>query len=553
MEVSERTAGTENGREDQVVPEKERESEKILQAMDIWPEEDLAQLWRLWDGEGSHLRKLTCQWNPEHAASPPGWENKQERAVLKKVLNRFARQRMENWRETAGKAVPSLDEQAVFHITQDEMGVWMILFPPVGEGRMLNMVQLLQRLAGQGVTCGLDLKLLKQLPQGRERYSTLFLVASGTQPVPGEDGRVEERVPRTLEGMVQVDELGDADYSTLGLIQNIEKGDVICAIIPPTRGTAGYTVTGRPLQAPKGKPAQIPQGRNTVLSEDGACLLAARAGHVGYNGQVFQVKPILDIPGNATTAMGKINFLGDIHIHGDVCSGVSIRALGSIQVDGVIEACQVEAGEHIIVSSGVQGQEQAILRAQKSVFAKYLEQCYVYARESVQSDCMINCEVFCNGPVRACTGRGIILGGTIRSSTQVLARVVGSKAERPTYIELGGFPCEAYEREQIIQEIQKSEQEIDELVRRVDPAAVQDRLSKLRLELCVARMKLDKFDRELVGNSRQVTEQDLRRLICDQAYPGTVVTISHDSYRVRQLEHNCAIGLRNGYVGPLPT
>ena len=529
--------------------ENEQTKRTVMPEIDVWPQEALGQLWRLWDGEKPTLRRLCCQLDAASVDSCFACEDKREWTMLKQVLNSFARQRLEKLRSAGASDTTDLDEQAVFHTTQNEMAVWMVLFPPVGQGKELNMVQLLQKLAEHRVACGLDLKLLKYLPTGPQRYFNLFLVARGKAPVPGSDGKVEERFPRTLEWNDQVDELGRADYSTLGLVQSIEEGEVICTIVPPTQGTAGYTVTGRPLPPPPGKPAKVPQGRNTVLSEDGKYLLAARSGHIGYNGQVFHVKPILDIPGNAVASMGSINFLGDIHVHGDVCSGVSVRALGSVQVDGVIEDCQVEAGEHIIVSSGVQGQERAVLRAQKSVFAKYLEQCHIYARESVQSDCIINCDISCNGPVRARTGRGILLGGIVRSSTEVSARVVGSKAERPTVIELGGFPCDSYEREQIVREIERSEGEIHELSSAKEKGAVQDRQSKLRLELCVARMKLEKFDREMGLRNQIAGEHDPRRLVCDEAYPGTVVTISNDSYRVRQMEHSCVIGVQNGYVG----
>ena len=62
-------------------------------------------------------------------------------------------------------------------------------------------------------------------------------------------------------------------------------------------------------------------------------------------------------------------------------------------------------------------------------------------------------------------------------------------------------------------------------------------------------MKLEKFDREMGLRNQIAGEHDPRRLVCDEAYPGTVVTISNDSYRVRQMEHSCVIGVQNGYVG----
>ena len=53
--------------------------------------------------------------------------------------------------------------------------------------------------------------------------------------------------------------------------------------------------------------------------------------------------PALDIPANVDFSTGDINFLGDVCIHGDICSGFTVRAIGNITVGGVVEACTVEA------------------------------------------------------------------------------------------------------------------------------------------------------------------------------------------------------------------
>lgn len=169
------------------------------------------------------------------------------------------------------------------------------------------------------------------------------------------------------------------------------------------------------------------KGRNTEISQDGLHLISTHIGHVEFSGNEFQVNPILDIEGNVNPLIGNINFLGDIHIHGDVCCGVSIRATGNIQVDGVIEACIIEAGKNIVVSSGIQGQNSAIIKAHKCVYAKYLENCKVYAKEDVYADCIIGCNIYSNGSIKATTGRGAIIGGTICSSKEVLANSIGSK------------------------------------------------------------------------------------------------------------------------------
>lgn len=502
---------------------------------------------------GLELPPLRLSLLPEGQDAPllPCEAAAEEAAALRNTLTLAAVQRHTLLCQTEDGSAPVLDEQAVVHLSGDEMTAWLFFLPPVGGGKNLTLLQLLQLLAKHGVSNGLDLPLLKRLPAFEARYFRLFPVARGTVPVSGEDGRVIDRYPRTPAKPTVGEKLDHADYTTLNLVQDISEGEVICEIIPPTRGTPGSTVTGKPLPAQAGVPPQIPQGRNTALTEDGKYLVATQPGHVEFLGPNFQVKPILEIQEDVDRASGSINFLGDIHIHGDVCSGATIRALGNIQIDGVIEDCTIEAAENLIVSSGVQGQDRAVLRACKSVFAKYLEHCCVYARESVQADCIIDCEIYSNGGVRACTGRGVIIGGTIRSAAEVSATMVGSKAERLTNVVLGGLPCEESERVQMLEEIAATEEALRECETLPDGPDRESRLSKLRLNLCVSKMKMEKFDKELRIKAAAALAEDHRRLISSAVYPGTVVTIGHSSFRANRVEHDCVIGVSGGFVGRL--
>lgn len=444
-----------------------------------------------------------------------------------------------------------LEEGTLVLLSGDRMMAWLFLFPPMAQGKELTFPQLCRALANHGITRGVNWPLLRQLPTQPQRYFQLLPIARGTPPLPGEDGRILDWYPRSPKEDIQVDELGQADYVTLKLVQDIQEGDIICEIVPPAAGTPGNTVTGAFIPAPEGQAAAVPQGRNTRLSDDGRFLLAARSGHVEFSGRDFQVKPVLEIAEGELHEAQNIKFLGDIHIHGDLCCGISICAIGNVQIDGVVEACSIEAGENIIVSSGVQGQDQAVLHAQKSVYAKYLEHCSVYAQKNVYADCVINCNLYSNGTVQVRTGRGAVIGGTVRAARQVSAVTVGSKAERPTHIILGGRPCEEAERAQILSELENLTRTLDELRRQPKDPTWESSLSKLRLNQCVIKMKLEKLDKELEEQPFPDSGQDPRRLLCDTAYPGTTVTMGHDSFRVTQPQHNCTIGLANGLVGPL--
>ena len=464
------------------------------------------------------------------------------------LLTRAAHARMEAIAATPAQSPVVLDEEPFIYISSDGMAAWLFLFPAIGQGKQLSPAKLSQTLIGKGITTGVNWALLWKFATLPQRCFLFFPIARGTDPVPGMDGRIVDRYPRSINDNVQVEELDQADYKTLNLVRNIQEGDVICEIIPPTKGTPGTTVTGQPVPAPEGQKAQVPQGRNTRISPDGRYLLAGRNGHVAFSGRDFQVKPVLHLYEKDLASKENVNFLGDIHVHCDLGNGLSIRAMGTIQVDGSVEVCSIEAGESIIVSNGVQGQERAVLHAQRSVYAKYLEYCNVFARNSVQADCIINCNIYSNGTVKVRTGRGAIVGGVIHSAGQVSATTVGSKAERPTTIVLGGQPCEDAERAQVNQELESIGRDLAQLEHQNRNPEQEQRLAKLRLNQVVAKMKLEKFSKELESRPLLLSGNDPRRLRCGTVYPGTTVTINHTSFRVSQTRQNCTIGVVDGFV-----
>ena len=135
-------------------------------------------------------------------------------------------------------------------------------------------------------------------------------------------------------------------------------------MVHPTEGEPGYTVLNQEIPAKSGKAVPLPKGRNTEINAEGDALVALMAGHVEFTGHNFQVKPVLDIAGNVDFSTGNIKFLGDVNIKGDVLTGFTVRAMGSIWVGGVIEAgSTVEAGGDLTVVKGILGDGSKIGRA----------------------------------------------------------------------------------------------------------------------------------------------------------------------------------------------
>lgn len=515
---------------------------------------DLSKLQALWDGESRftlpvHLSLIS---DVPEGESLPLYDPASETKRLQVLIDHIAHVRSEMiLAQCANGSAVQLEEGSLLFLSQDKLVAWLFLLPPVGQGKKLNTFQLYQILTEHNVKVGVNWKLLRELSTSSQRYFRLFPVAWGKAPIAGHDGYVVDRYARSFDGNIEVNELGQADYQTLQLVQEIQEGDVICDICPQTEGIPGLAVTGEAVPAPMGKAAVIPQGRNTHVSEDGKSLVADCTGHVCFSGRSFQVKPVLHLTQEELTASQYIKFLGDVHIHGDLGEGVSICALGNIQVDGVVEDCSIEAGENIVVSSGVQGQNQAVLQAQKSLYAKYLENCRAYAQENIFADCIINSDVYSNGTIQVLTGRGVLIGGTIRAAREIYAAAVGSKAERPTDIVLGGKPCDEAQRDQISEEMDHLTSTIEQLERQAVSPERNTKLGKLKLNQCVAKMKLEKLDKELDEYKATMYEQDknFMRIFCTVVYPGTNVTIGNDIFHVEQVKENCVIGQMNGRTG----
>lgn len=450
--------------------------------------------------------------------------------------------------ESKVEVIPRLDAQVVVFLTQDLMTAWVLAYPPSGGGKELERGMLEDALRENGVDFGVDEAALEGLPQDEERYFHLYLVAEGNLPAHGKDGYVIDAIPRTDRRELAMTEGGQIDYMQLNTVRGIEEGDLICEIVAPTAGEAGSTVTGKTLPPKAGRKATVPKGRNTELSEDGTMLKAAKTGRIEFNGCNFEVKTALEISNNVDYSTGNINFLGDVHIRGDICGGVEVKASGNVTVDGVVEGCTIEAGGDLVVAKGIKGDDQAVIRTGRSIYARYIENSVLCARENLITDFIVNCDSYCDGAVNACSGRGIIIGGKIRAGREVRANVVGSRAEGVTTISLGGRPSDEFEYESLQQEVKKLQEEFNKLERQPDGPERRRSLPMVRMKLSVDKKRLEQFQKDLEKNGEGTKGQEGLRLTCMTAYAGTEIIINGVRHQLKYEVEPCTAVLRKGEI-----
>lgn len=451
---------------------------------------------------------------------------------------------------TGEEEVPeiALDARPFVFVSEDKMTAWMMVFPPVGNGKEPDCQMLEKALTEKGISFGIDGELLKRLPEDLHRYFRFYPAAKGAEAVDGEDGYLVDHFSRVIERKFQVDEHDRVDYSSLNLVQNADKGDVICEAVPPTKGILGRTVYNEELPGKDGKAAQLPRGRNTEISGDGTKLVATQAGHVEFSGRSFQIKTVLEINGNVDYTTGNINFLGDVHIRGDVCSGFTVRSVGDITVDGVVESGDVEAGGDLIVVKGIVGDRNSVVRAHHNIYAKYLENAIVHVRGSLQTECILYSEVYCDGEVKVLAGKGAIIGGHIRAARGIEAKIIGTKSESNTNIVLGGQPCADFEREVLFKEIDGLKKEMLKLERQPESPARTKRMARIRLDLSVGRMKLGQYDKDLEKIKEKLEEEGGSRLRCQLAYPGLILTIGSETKQLTNETSMCNARLVEGEI-----
>ena len=352
-----------------------------------------------------------------------------------------------------------------------------------------------------------------------------------------------------------MDEHGNVDYRSKTNMQVVHEGDILAEAFPATTGTAGMTVMGTEVPPVDGKVPSLSGGFNTTLSEDRMQLKASMDGHLQYKNGVFHVQPLFHVLGNVDFGIGNIDFPGDVHITGDVQNGFIVQAKGNITVDGLVEGAVLEAGGSIVVRKGVLGDGRAVIRAQQSVTAQFLENCVVYAGDSVMSSSIITSAVHSDNEIVVRSGRGIVIGGKLTATNLISATVIGSRSERLTELTIGDLPFIKQQREELLVNLQEAEKEEQALERNIQYLDIGDAveedtqramnraqlLAKQRLQKNIVTLKKERYLKQLRELDQKRIDLDDCRIISDMIYPVTKVQIGELKTTIENLSLNCTV------------
>ena len=408
--------------------------------------------------------------------------------------------------------VQPVDGQVLVFCAPDWSAAWGIALPALGEGNPVTWETVLVGLNDRKVSFGIDQEAVNRLSTP-EAALTLIRLAACVPPVPGEDGRTEEHFPRTV-GTPQIMEnaQGIVDFDNLNWLTHIEAGTVICDIIQPTQGKPGTNIQGKPIRPYNGKKAVLPKGDNVIPNEAGTSLISKIDGQISFRDGKFHVNNVIVIQGDVDLSTGSIDVQGDVVIHGNVRAGFTVTASGNVTIGGLVEGCQITAGGSVVVNRGMNGNVTGSITAGQDVVCKYMENATVHAMGEIRMDSIVNCDIAARGKVVVKTGRGVIIGGTVRAMGGIEAKTVGNIAGRLTTLSIGPTPWFLQERAKVEEELEAIQQEI--------------RLKKGTNAAAVLQMKEKPLQKTLEEMEFQIAAAAQKQIVAATLYPMAQISIN---------------------------
>lgn len=436
-------------------------------------------------------------------------------------------------------------EKPIIRFSVDEMEAYMLL-PSPDEGEEYTVPYVMQALSERGVNAGVDHEEIARMVV-EEVFEREVLIARGAQPVDGVDGYFEYKFSTSFDNKPKVRPDGSVDYWSVHTIESVVAGQEIAIYHPPVEGEDGFNVKGKPIQAKKGRDQMPIKGKGFEVQPDGVTYVATVDGKIEMQNNRIVILPVYEISGNAEISLGNIDFRGDVVIHGGVERGVTIRSTGSVTIDGIVEACTIEAGKDVILRSGMLGGNKASVKTKGSITAKFFEFTNIECDGDIQADVLMDCDVKCQGKVSMTGARGSIIGGTLHAIQGVEVTSLGNDAEKKTEIMVGAGADVASRLRVLEKKIEATEtnlQKIEGGLKQFDMLEAERGVSYANDPRRMQLLRIKIRDTATLANDKEECKK-LRRLVegsrgacvsvLQEVYPGVIIRIGDLRFDLRNV------------------
>jgi len=431
-------------------------------------------------------------------------------------------------------------------VADDEMSAAVTISAPSRGASPPTVEDVAVQLAAAGVTFGVDRAEISRILM-ESLYAQEITVARGREPVYGRSRKVEYRFQTTRGKPYLEMPFGRINLKELSFIDNRNAGDLLAILLPPVAAQDGSTVTGTSIAASRDDTVvQIPAGENTQFNADQSELYAAIDGNVRLRDGLIIVEPVVEVD-DVDYSTGNIHFDGSVVVTGHVADGFIVEAGGTIQVGKGVGRATLRAGENILLTTGMNGNDEGLLECGGNLFARYLESCTVrckgnvFVEEAIMHS-LISAWGHCilNGRRAECIAGEALVGGSF------WCRKLGNIYDAPTSVSIG-TPPELYEEYRTgHRRLYQLEEQIDLLGNKLqrlstamqegrrDPkiltahAQLESDLAQAMEEAATLRKRQPKLREQLVPSTESVVVAE------EVIYNGAVITFGTHEYRPPQ-------------------
>lgn len=462
-----------------------------------------------------------------------------------------------------------LDGAAFVRVADNRLKAYLSLLPPGPGGKEVILQDILSTLEENEIRQGVDQDAIRHALETLEKTGrdvSEVCIAEGTPPVDGEDARIEYGVNLAFTHKPAIQEDGSVDYYSVHAFETVVEGQTLARLYPHTQGTPGTDVYGNKVEARDGNPLKIARGKNVSPDDENPLTWnSQKTGHVYLRNNKLVVEEVLRISSNVDFHTGNVDFMGDVEIEGDVCSGFSVKASGNIVVQGTVEDAHLDAGQSVVVHGGFVGKGRGRIRAERDVVVKHVRNQSILARKNlmVSNECVDANLVACN--LILVEGRkSFIVGGIVVARDSVKVHTLGNKSRVSTRVSAGIDPFVQEMLREVENEIKDLEEErtklLDNIKRlsanEVNRGGLSSRQSLVRAKLAALGEKHESRLRELhkyrEEYKKSVYNLQARVSVAGTVYPGVTVEIADLRYPVHDQTQRCLYCVESGAIAVRP-
>ena len=458
------------------------------------------------------------------------------------------------------EAKKSVNEQLKIEITSDKMIAVASFQEAVNEGQRLTSEQIQREVANKGIVYGIDESVVSEIISIR-KPGFKYIIARGLAPQKGQDAEHKFHFDTLKLNTIKPTEHDDGtvDLKDLNIIHNVTKGTVLYEKVPATEGIKGKNIFGTEILGQRGKDVRLPKGKNVDLIEDGKTLVAGIDGRLCYDGHNIYISPLFFIEKDVDSSTGNIDFIGNVLINGSVKNGFTVKAKGSIEIHGSVEAAHIEAEGDVIIWYGFQGMDKGSIKAGGNIVVKFIQNAVVEATGDITTEAIMHSQVAANN-IYVNKGKGCIVGGKVVASHHIWAYTIGSSMATHTDMHIG-IPLHIMHE---YREVEKAYLAVIEDLNKIGKS-----VSFLTGKQTKGQLSAEKFEmlKKLLVTRQQTSDKkseigarytELKNIIHDVVagsikvkdalYPGVKVTMGSAIKYIKEDTHHCTVQKDGGDI-----